>query len=558
MLLRVFSALRQLFRKQALTILLLIPVCVLMSACGTTDSARLKESRNFYLQDDFAHAEASLYTPEVFKYSQNRLEHFYLLSSVAMSQGEYEKAIYFLNRAREVANAVRSSSGMFEWFSTDYRSNPVEYSYIHSMLVMAYSLLAEAGSTPPWSTPQIKDDKGNTLVDAQMHSAHSFNGREVAELRQKARAELLAWDTFLENLKRTYPSQDFYKEDLWARILASYIHGVSNDNNEKRTAELLADDSRKIFTREFSQYPSSKASGESTSKLIEKLKNRYQNKKELDTLVVLEAGVMPKYKIRRFHLGLSTLFKNIQDPHLRSMMEQVGIQVLLTAAPEFGLVLFSGGIAGAVTPSDEDDEFEGPPRFFSDAVDRSFGFEIKFPTLAFPPPDTRVKLTLLKPGKTAADFILPILSPLQEILATELKQREQKEMFERAVRIGTQYLAILIPAIQAYRAADREGNVFKKLAVLGGYFFAKKVIDNANSPDLRSWSYLPQFIAGDMISLPAGEYDAKITLENQFGRDERSVGKIQIGNPAKAIIRARVGNVPLLNRREAEKTIPAY
>ncbi|MBC7397909.1 MAG: hypothetical protein H7333_10745 [Bdellovibrionales bacterium] len=536
--------------------LMLMTTLLSLSACSTSDSSRLKESRNFYLQDDFAHAEASLYTPEVFKYSQNRLQHFYLLSSLAMSQGEFEKANYFLNRARETANSVRSASGVFEWFSSDYRSNPLEYSYIHSMLVMSYTLLAEAGRTPAWNTPEIKDEKGNTLVDAQIHVARTFSAKEVAELKQKARAELLAWDSFLENLKRTYPEQDYYKEDLWARVLASYLHGVSSDNNEKRTAELLADDARRVFTQTYSAYPSAKSNGEQVSGLIDRLKKRAQNKQAFDTMLVLEAGVIGKYKIKRFHLGLSTLFKNIQDPGLRSMMEQIGIQALFNAAPEFGLVLFSGGLAGAVTSGDEDDENEGPPRFFSDAVDRSFGFEIRFPTLVFPPADTRIKLTLIQPGKTASDFSLPIVSPLQEMVATELKQREQKEMFTRAIRIGSQYLGILIPAIQAYKAADREGNVFKKLAILAGYYIGKKAIDNANQPDLRSWNYLPQVIAAEMIPLPPGEYDAKVTLENQFGRDERSVGKVTLGNPARPIIRARVGNVPILNQREAENFIP--
>ncbi len=528
----------------------------MLQACGTTDQARINEARNFYLQDDFTHAESALYTPEVFKHSENRLTHYYMLSSIAMSRGEFEKAIYFLNRARDAANAVRSDSGGFEWFSSNYRSNPVEYSYVHSMLVMAYTLLAESGGTPAWSTPQIKDDQGNTLVDAQARPLRKFTPREIAELKQKARAELLAWDTFLENLKRTYPTQDYYKEDLWARILASYIHGVSSDNNERRTSELLAEDARKVLIKEFSHYPASKANQVEIEKLLDRLKKRSLNRKELDTLVVLEAGVVGKYKVKRFHLGLSTLFKHIQNPHLRSMMEQIGIQVLLNQAPEFGLVLFSGAIAGSV-PS-EDDENEGPPRFFSEAVDRSFGFEIRFPTLVFPPSDTRVKLSLLQPGKTAQDFVMPIVSPLQEMVATELKQREQKEMFSKAVSIGTQYLAVLIPAMQAYRAADREGNTFKKLAILAGYYIAKKGIDNSNRPDLRSWNFLPQIIAAEMIALPAGEYDAKVSIENQFGREERNIGKLKIGNPVQPIIRARMGSVPILNRREAETPIPYH
>lgn len=516
----------------------------------------LKESRDAYLLDDYTKSEAALYTPEIYENDQNRLLHYYLLSSLAMSQGQYEKAAYFLNKARDAANSVRSASGMFEWFSSDYRSNPVEYSYLHYMLVMAYSMLAEEGQTKAWSTPEIKDKKGNQLVQAQNFPERKFSAREISDFQQKARAELRAWDTHLENLKRTYPNQDFYKEDLWARMLASFIHASSGQNSEKRTAELLTNDANRIFTTDFNRYPSKKSNQAEIDALITKLRKRAQGKDDHGSLFVLEAGVMSKYKIKRFHLGLSTLMGQIKDPHLRSMMEQIGINVILNTAPEFGLILFAGGVAGAI--GGDDDDFDGPPQFFTDAVDRSFGFEIRFPTLQFPPEDTQVHLHLLssKDGKALPEMKLPIVSPLQEILAVELKSREQGEMFARAVRIGLQYVGILIPAIKAYREADRKGNAFSKIAVIAGYYISKKIIDNANNPDLRSWNYLPKLVAVNLLDSQVGEYDAKVTIDNSFGRFEKSLGKVSIGDPKHPLIYERIGDVPILNKTLSSSTLP--
>lgn len=529
----------------------LLGLLFLVSACGTTDRARLKESRTAFLQEDFPKAEAALFTLDVFKNSQNRLEHFYWLSSIAMSEGEFEKAAYFLNRARELALSSRSSAGAFDWFSRDYKSNPIEFSYIHYMLVMSYSLLAETGQSPEWHTPQIKDDKGNILVDAQDHTIHKFDPSEIARFRQKARAELLAWDTFLETLKRTYPTQNFYKEDLWARLLASFVQGGSSDNNERRTAELLAENAREIFDKEFKRYPSAKNSGSDVQDLVDRLKKRSEDRKNADSLFVLEAGVIAPYKIKRFHLGLSTIFSGIKDPLLRRQMEQIGIQVLLSTAPEFGLIAVGGGITGAF--GGDDDEFEGPPRYFSDAVDRSFGFEIRFPTMTYPPSDTRVSLHLTDvKNQKSNDYKLAVVSPLQEMVATEIKSREGSEMFAKALSIGGQYVAILIPAVKAYQAADRNGNVFQKLAILAGYFIAKKAIDNANNPDLRSWSTLPQLIAANLVPAPPGAYNAKVVLENRFGREEKDLGKLIFGSPTSLLVRQRIGTVPILNYRDDE------
>jgi len=520
-----------------------------LAACSTSDKARLKESRDAFLHDDTAKAEAALYTPEVYQNDQNRLLHYYLLSSVAMSEGLYEKAAYFLNQARTQANSVRSSSGTFDWFSSDYRSNPIEYSYIHYLLVMSYSMLAQEGKSPAWSTPEIKDEKGNLLVAAQNFPARAFTPSEIANFRQKARSELLAWDSHLQNLKRTYPTEKFYKEDLWARLLASFIHASSTDHNEMRTGELLTRDAEKVFQTEFSRYPSKAENQADIESLIQHLRARAQGKDHArsEDLFVLEAGVMSLYKIKRFHLGLSTLMGLVKDPGLRMMMEQIGMNVILNTAPEFGLVLFAGGLAGSVGSGD-DDEFDGPPQFFTDAVDRSFGFEVQFPTLQLPPADTHVDLELSTTGKTLPMIHLPVLSPLQEMISVELKEREQKEMFARAVKIGLQYVAVLIPAIKAYQKASREGNVFEKIAIIAGYYLSKKAIDHANAPDLRSWDYLPKLIAANLVSVAPGDYQAKVTLDNSFGRYEKSLGTLSFGKTPSGLLYERLGDVPILNR----------
>ncbi len=512
-----------------------------LTGCSS-DSKQLKVSRDAFLRDDYITAEAALYTQDVFKESENRFVHYSSLASIAMSEGKYEKAIYFLLKSRDLVNSLRSSHSGFSWFSHDYLSNGIEYSYLHYFLVMAHLLLAEEGKSAAWATPEIKDKDGNILVGAQSFPAKTFDAREVADLKRKARSELLAWDTHLQNLKQSVSDPGLYRNDLWARLLASYIHGLSDQNNEKRTSELLAEDALQLLKTDFQNYPSHDVNQDQVQELVKKLKKRDPK----NSLFVLEAGVMSKYKIKRFHLGLSTLFKGIEDPYLRSQLEQIGIRIILECAPEFGLTLFTGAVAGAITGSskDEDSDFEGPPRQFTDAVDESFGFLIQFPTLEMPPTNTRVALSLSTKDKTLEPISLPLVSPLQEIIATDLKNREAKDMFKESVSVGLQYLAILIPAIKTYKDAQKEGNFFKKLAALGGYYLAKKVIDNAHKPDIRSWNYLPQFIAAEVIAVPPGGYHAKVTVDNALGKTEKDLGELQLGDSLHSIVRRRIGDLP--------------
>jgi hypothetical protein len=510
----------------------------------STDSKHLKASRDAFLKDDFNTAELSLYSQEVFKQSENRFVHYSSLASIAMSAGQYEKAIYFLLRSRDLVNGLRSSHSGFSWFSHDYLSNGIEYSYLHYFLVMAHYLLAQDGQTAAWTTPEIKDKDGNILIAAQSFPAKKYTAREIADLKRKANAEILAWDTHLQNLKSSNTDLSYYRNDLWARLLASYVHSLSDQNNEKRTSELLANDALKLLHSDFKMYPSATAHEAQIESLIQKLKQRDRKQ----SLLVVEAGVMSKYKIKRFHLGLSTLFKGIKDPFLRSQLEQIGIRVILEFAPEFGLTLFAGAVAGAISGSvnEEDTDYEGPPRQFTDAVDESFGFLIQFPSLQLPPSDTKVSLQLSSKDRVLAPIALPVVSPLQEILATELKNREDHEMFKESFKIGLQYLAVLIPAIRTYQAAAREGSFFKKLAAIGGYYMAKKLIDNAHRPDIRSWNFLPKLVAADLIAVPPGTYQAKISIDNALGKTERLLGELKLGDPLRPMIRHRIGDIPNL------------
>jgi len=522
-----------------------------LSGCSS-DSKELKISRDAFLHDDFKTAESALYNKNVFQHSENRFLHYAYLGSVAMSAGEYEKANYFFLKARDLVNSLRSSHGLvggaFSWFSSDYLSNGIEYSYLHYFLVMTNLMLADAGKSDAWSTPEIKGSNGDVIVAAQSFPAKVYTPRDIADLRQRAHAELLAWDTHLQNLKNSGTDPKLYHDDLWARMLASYIHSLSDDHTEKRTSELLAQDSLKILQNDFQNYPSKQTNEADIQAFLQRLEKRDPKQ----SLFVLEAGVMDKYKIKRFHVGLSTLFRNIKDQRTRMLVERIGFQVILTAAPEFGLVLFSGAVAGAIPGSanDEDTEYEGPPRQFSDMVDNSFGFLIQFPSLQAPPADTKVKLDLTGEGANQAvnqTVNLPIVSPLQEIISTDLKNRENKEMFQEAVTVGLEYLAVLVPAIITYH--QKNANFLVKMGAVAGFYIAKKLIDDAHRPDIRSWNYLPKLIAADVLAVPPGHYHAKVRIDNASGKYEKDLGELQVGDPQHPVVRRRVGDVSMLRSR---------
>jgi len=520
-----------------LLVTILLGSSLSISGCASTDQLKLKEARERFEKGDSAGAENLLYSPDVLDHRESRLQHYFWLSSLAMSEGQFEKALFYLERSRSLATELRSDQGAFDWFGTDYKSNPIEFSYLYYYLILADLSLAESGETQAWSIPELKTKKNGVLVPAQNFPARKYSAKEIADFRARARSELMAWDSHLTVLKRTYPGEKLYQEDLLARMIASYVHGSASASNDRRTAEILSSQAQENLPKYEAVLPTLKSSDQDLKEVLTRLKERLQ-KKSSDSLVLIEAGVMPVYKNEKTVIGLSTLFKNVQDPVLRFELERIGLQVLLHFAPEFGLVALTGAVAGAVSSGAEG---EDSPHFISEAVDQGIGFQLQFPSLQLPDPLAKTSLILTDSTGSKLEQVLPILSPLQEIIGVELRNRMKKEFVSKGVRVGLQYLAILIPAVKAYQDADREQNFIKKLAILAGYFMAKKAIDHANSPDLRSWSLLPNFISGNVLKVPPGQYQAQFKVEHAGGEQVFDLGLLQFKDAGSSLIYRKVG-----------------
>ncbi len=532
----------------------------LVSACASSDQIKLKESREHYLRGDAAGAEALLYSPDVLEHEESRLQHYLWLSSVAMSQGLFEKALFYLERSRSLTLELRSDRGGFDWFSKEYKSNPVEFSYVQGFLVLSNLLLADAGETPAWSVPELKLPQGGVLVPAQSFPARKYSPAEVAQFRTKARAELLAWDQHLTVLKRTFPDQKFYQEDVFARILGGFVHGSGSTSQDRRTGELLALQAKENLPKIIDGLPTLQGGRQELEALLETLASRAKGKGKgpdkqsdkqsskqepgnTDTLVIADIGAVPAYRSRKVVVGLSLLFQNIENPVLRAQLEQIGFQVLFQLAPEFGLIAFTGAMVGAASSSDDED----PPRFLTDAVDQGLGFGMAFPALRFPDSNVKVRLKLVDLAGKELEVPLPVLSPLQEILARELRERMDAEWSKKAIQVGLQYLGVLVPAVIAYRAADQDQNLLAKIGILAGYMIAKKAIDRANAPDLRSWALLPSILAGGRVAVPEGRYRARLEVVHSRGSQLFDWGEIDFARGEGRLLYRKAGEVPAVS-----------
>jgi hypothetical protein len=204
---------------------------------------------------------------------------------------------------------------------------------------------------------------------------------------------------------------------------------------------------------------------------------------------------------------------------------------------------------GAASGGDDEDG----PRHFTEAADRGLGFQVSFPELAKPVDGVRLTLELTDSSGATEELGIPVTSPLHSLLSVELKNRKKREFPAQALKIGLQYLAILIPAVKAYQNAEGEGAGLKKLGILAGFFIAKKAIDAANEPDLRSWNTLPQLMASGLIRGKVGEFKLRLRVESSQGMTAIDLGTRSLPPPGSGLLFHDLGRLPVLERSDQRR-----
>lgn len=450
--------------------LILALVTLFSVGCASSEALRLRRAREAFLSKDNISAKKELLSEDAQAATESRVLHLLDLGRISFVSGDYTAAIQYLSEARSLSDEKRADWRSF--WNKSYSGTPWEYSWAHTALAVSYSALADQEADP----------------------------RIVMELRRKARAEVMLADSHLENLKRIFGGEDRYQEDSYVRLVGSFVHQATGERQDLRIAELLFE--------------------KTAPSLRDDLKVALK-KGANSTLALVDIGTLPPLKKRKLIIGLSTLFSAIEDRQLRAVVERIGLQVLLELAPEFGLITLGSAVVGAAEAGEND----GEPLYLSGAVDQAAGLVLEIPWMPNdkkPPTATAVlKLEPTEKGKepdaSSAEIKFPLVlsCDYQALIHHEYDARAGKEFRAKAISMGLQYLTILIPAIAAYSKVQGDGALLKKLGILASFYVAKRAIDAANSPDLRSWDFLPRYSYAGIIQAPSGKYRARVSFEGE-------------------------------------------
>lgn len=506
-------------------------VALSVSACGTPERSKRLLARDAFAAGDVARAESLIRDPEVAGKDVDRLLTYLDLAMTAHQEGKLERSAHYFAQAfdlrkRLYTESIRETllSGLLNDTAQSYPGAEYEISYAHFYQTLNFLTLAQADSVPADSVPEVKEG-GKQILPALQFAERKLTDRDRVQYLSQARAQLLAWDAFLSELKELYRGQAAYKDELLAKWFGAYVHHSIGRSDDLETARVLYEDVPRLFLKAYGlfrvynlkagEYASQYGSFESLGK--EKVRAAFYSptaqmtqieaqakksqlalkSKAPSTLVLLESGMVPEKREKRYFIGINTLFAGIEDPGLRRAIEEIGFRVMIELAPKVGAGVFVAALAGAASSSGD----EEPPIYLSDAIDRAIGFEFKLPVIDAPSfdvndlPANQASLRLTDPAGRVSEQPLQVYAPIDEVAFQNVSKRASRIATKTAIRVGVKYLAALVAAIKIYQSLDT-AELIRILVASGSFVAAKKIIDSTEAADIRAWNLLPARIYG--------------------------------------------------------------
>ncbi|MBI4404054.1 MAG: hypothetical protein HY537_07835 [Deltaproteobacteria bacterium] len=569
-------------KKYSWHLVCLVALCFLCSCATTRRSLRL-QAKDAFVQGRFAEAETMLSSSQVVGEEKNRLLTLMELGTIAHYAGDYEKSNRFLLRAKDIAKELYTVSvseqiatGLLNDNSASYAGMDYEVSAIHYYIITNFLLMSAEGKIKAWSMPLIQHKK-NTIFEAEQHPERILTAKEQTDFLSKARSEALAWDSFLETIRQRNKGHPYFKDDLLAKLLGAYIHRNTGQSSEKTIAKILYQDARNILVRSYSLFPTFNGTSEkyldNYSKFAELgeslVKERFvlpteyyqsldrfisERSKVSDTknkvVLILEAGTIPEKTTKIYTVGLSTLFGQIQDPVLRSVIEQLGTHVILETAPSVGVGLVAVALTGAIMGEVEG----GPnkPQHISQAIDKAIGFEFKLPSIPKVKTDTEFVIKFTRADGKEFQTPAVIVNPFNDIAYLDVERRAAGIATKTGIRVGLKYLAALIAAITVYQKTP-EPEFLKVATGTATWIAGKKLVDATESPDTRAWAMLPMNVAISEIELTPGNYHLTALPKNGGVPFDLGTIAVKNGTPIHLFKRRLFSPVPAAPKQIASK-----
>lgn len=359
----------------------------------------------------------------------------------------------------------------------------------------------------------------------------------------KARAEVLAWDSFLNSIKEDRLGSSVYKNDLLLKLYGAKIHEMMATREDRQIALQLYKDAGDVIFKNYNTYPSfnlnykefkkdfSKLAGLPASEVKKKYVAATDHQKLLQSYIEQNIARLSK-PAKKTLLDLRTPVTLILEKGI--IAEKVadknfyGLDFL---AKEPIVALFVADVLGLLpTPN----SYNPGGAFLGIGVAsvalKSVGVGFELPKILNVSAPKQQTLVITTPeGKEVLTKDIPLINPLGDIAEEAVFEGSAWTYARVGFRLAAKHASAIAASFATYKAlggGNKGQNAFlAKNAALIQYIGAAKMIEESEKADTRNWSTLPNEIRLIDLDLLPGNYHLEITFSPT---EKMSLGEITV------------------------------
>ena len=572
------------FKNNSLPLIKFILFSFLLSSCATPILRKTsQEMRSEILQGNFKKALKIVQAEPSFKEKKSQLLYNMEQGLLYHLMGHYKQSLFHLSRAKEIHKklytiALKNKLQTLvtnETFDLFY-GEVFERSLLHFYLALNHISLYQKGQVrvpaPEGKKPLIK----------------KLSDKEKRTHLLSARAEVVAWDSFLDSQQISRRGKSVFKNDLLAKTFGAFVHETINTPTELQIALQLYKDAKILLFRNYNSYKTFNHFSKKFKSNFEKLPKWRKNKikkefisqtpysNELEAFLNFKILELTK-KVRPYEMEKMIRIHNIDKktvhrvqkasrPTNVAFMIQRGLIPAKVASKQhyslesaltpdnpsktqreiakvgsFVLLAYAANELGLFPPAHRYDPVgaEIGVRFTQYSTQ---GLAISFELPKIKNKKIREHLSLEiynENDELAWKGPLSIVAPLGDIAEEAIAEYSAALYPKLGARLALKHLGAIFASYLTYKhmTKDKGPNYFAKLAAAGQYLAVSAVIEASETADTRYWSSLPSNIRMANAYLKKGTYKIKMIIS-----------KKDINSPQKRVI--SLGNLTIENEKK--------
>jgi hypothetical protein len=504
----------------------LLFLCLLF-ACATPGKKDGQELRELYLQKDFKAGLKKIKKSEIKKDPKTQLLYHF-----------YQSQFYYLNKKYLVATKeLAAAQGLIDEYFTKSIKDKLSKSFSNNYAEKYWGMPFERGMIYYYQAMSF----------LQLAQNKNKSDSEQSQYLYRARASILAWDSFMQDYSRTYQGQTLYEFDLLLKILGANVHESVGTRNDLQIARQLYLDAKNIllkhgnlfknYNSQFKEY-TQKAQENLTNKkkenlnkfvtvtshqknLLAYLESKLQ-KKNNNVAIVLEYGLINPVEVKEFDYSLGAAAQNSDS----GILKGIGIPII---------TYFALGPLGLGAVSRTGDSYLFVRHGAGEALIESVGIQFELPIIKEDSLSPELELFVQTKGSQEVLFkrTLALASPLSDLALLQMQERVAEEYVTIGTRVAIKHLSAIVAAYLTYKsfAGNSENDFFARLMAIGQYLASANAIKASEKADVRFWSTLPKSVYMDEFQLPIGTYELYIEKNGK----KRKIGELDIKDQKKAL-----------------------